>query len=91
MAEVAERVIAEQQMNLVMIGRVHLANPYYTYALAKKLNIKPPSWVLPAPYAHWLKRYRLAHSLAGKRAERKSGSAPTNFAGGDCFFRSPRT
>jgi len=53
-------VIAEQQMDLVMIGRAHLANPHYPYALAKKLNVERPSWVLPAPYAHWLERYRLA-------------------------------
>lgn len=59
-AEVAERVIAEQQMDLVMIGRAHLANPHYPYALAKKLGVENPSWVLPAPYAHWLQRYRLA-------------------------------
>jgi len=57
--EVAERVIAEQQMDLVMIGRAHLANPHYPYYLAKKLQVEDPSWVLPAPYAHWLARYRL--------------------------------
>jgi len=57
--DVAERVIAEQQMDLVMIGRAHLANPHYPYYLAKKLNVERPSWVLPAPYAHWLERYRL--------------------------------
>lgn len=57
--DVAERVIAEQQMDLVMIGRAHLANPHYPYYLAKKLNVARPSWALPAPYAHWLERYRL--------------------------------
>lgn len=57
--DVAERVIAEQQMDLVMIGRAHLANPHYPYYLAKKLNVERPSWALPAPYAHWLERYRL--------------------------------
>lgn len=57
--DVAERVIAEQQMDLVMIGRAHLANPHYPYYMAKKLNVARPSWALPAPYAHWLERYRL--------------------------------
>lgn len=57
--EVAERVVAEKQMDLVMIGRAHLANPHYPYFLAKQLKIEDPSWVLPAPYAHWLSRYRL--------------------------------
>lgn len=55
----AERVIASGQMDLVMIGRALLANPHYPYALAKKLGVDKPSWVLPAPYAHWLERYRL--------------------------------
>ncbi|KAF7600114.1 MAG: NADH:flavin oxidoreductase [Candidatus Dactylopiibacterium carminicum] len=54
----AERVVADGQMDLVMIGRAMLANPHYPYALAKKLGLDP-SWVLPAPYAHWLERYRL--------------------------------
>ena len=25
---------------------------------AKELGIERPTWVLPAPYAHWLERYR---------------------------------
>lgn len=53
----AERVVAEHQMDLVMIGRAHLANPHWTYHAAKVLGVDKPSWVLPAPYAHWLERY----------------------------------
>jgi 2,4-dienoyl-CoA reductase-like NADH-dependent reductase (Old Yellow Enzyme family) len=56
-AELAERLIAEQQMDLVMIGRAHLANPHYPYQLAQELGVTDPAWVLPAPYAHWLSRY----------------------------------
>jgi 2,4-dienoyl-CoA reductase-like NADH-dependent reductase (Old Yellow Enzyme family) len=55
---VAERVVADGQMDLVMIGRAHLANPHYSYQAALQLKIERPSWVLPAPYAHWLERYR---------------------------------
>ncbi|MDQ7989109.1 MAG: NADH:flavin oxidoreductase/NADH oxidase [Candidatus Dactylopiibacterium sp.] len=55
----AERVVAGKQMDLVMIGRAMLANPHYPYALARELGVERPSWVLPAPYAHWLERYRL--------------------------------
>jgi len=55
---VAERVVAEQQMDLVMIGRAHLANPHYPYHAALQLKIAQPSWILPAPYAHWLERYQ---------------------------------
>ncbi|HBO6052672.1 NADH:flavin oxidoreductase/NADH oxidase [Pseudomonas aeruginosa] len=56
--QVAERVVADRQMDLVMIGRAMLANPHYPYALAQALNVERPDWVLPAPYAHWLERYR---------------------------------
>ena len=41
-----------------MVGRSHLADPHWTYAAAKALGKEKPSWVLPAPYAHWLERYR---------------------------------
>ncbi|MFT4174254.1 MAG: NADH:flavin oxidoreductase/NADH oxidase [Rhodocyclaceae bacterium] len=58
-AQHAERVVADGQMDLVMIGRAMLANPHYPYALAKQLGVARPSWVLPAPYAHWLERYSL--------------------------------
>lgn len=54
----ADKVVAEQQMDLVMIGRAHLANPHWTYQAALTLKEERPSWVLPAPYAHWLERYR---------------------------------
>ncbi|MFC3913867.1 NADH:flavin oxidoreductase/NADH oxidase [Pseudaeromonas sharmana] len=57
-AEDAERVVAEQQMDLVMIGRAHLANPHYPYRLAQQLGIPEPESLLPAPYAHWLTRYQ---------------------------------
>ncbi|GGC18795.1 NADH:flavin oxidoreductase/NADH oxidase [Pseudoduganella buxea] len=56
---IAERVVANGQMDLVMVGRAHLANPHYPYQAAKQLELKDPSWVLPAPYAHWLERYRV--------------------------------
>lgn len=56
----AERVVKEKQMDLVMIGRAHLANPNWAYQAAKALAKDKPSWVLPAPYAHWLERYSLA-------------------------------
>lgn len=54
----ADWVVAEQQMDLVMIGRAHLANPHWAYQAALALKEERPAWVLPAPYAHWLERYR---------------------------------
>lgn len=54
----ANRVVADQQMDLVMVGRAHLANPHWPYQAALQLKEDKPSWVLPAPYAHWLEKYR---------------------------------
>ncbi len=51
--------IASGQMDLVMVGRAHLANPHWPYAAALQLKADRPSWLLPAPYAHWLERYAL--------------------------------
>ena len=55
--EIAKRVVEEQQLDVVMIGRAHLANPHWTYFAAKELNVERASWTLPAPYAHWLEQY----------------------------------
>lgn len=54
----ANRVVADGQMDLVMVGRAHLANPHWPYQAALQLGEDRPSWVLPAPYAHWLEKYR---------------------------------
>lgn len=54
----AEATVADGLLDLVMIGRVHLANPHWPYQAALALGVERPSWVLPAPYAHWLERYR---------------------------------
>lgn len=58
--EVANRVVADGQMDLVMIGRAFLSNPHYAYQAALALKKDRPAWVLPAPYAHWLERYKQA-------------------------------
>ncbi|MGI0153203.1 NADH:flavin oxidoreductase/NADH oxidase [Pseudidiomarina sp. WS423] len=55
--QLAEHTVAQGQLDLVMIGRAHLANPHWPYEAAKALRVEKPSWVLPAPYAHWLERY----------------------------------
>ncbi len=56
----ADRVVAEQQMDLVMVGRSHLANPHWPYQAALRLGEAKAAWVLPAPYAHWLERHQPA-------------------------------
>ena len=56
----ADRVVADGQMDLVMVGRAHLANPHWAYWAALELGEDKAAWVLPAPYAHWLERYQSA-------------------------------
>ncbi|QRN96640.1 NADH:flavin oxidoreductase/NADH oxidase [Archangium violaceum] len=56
--EAANALVAEGKIDLVMLGRPLLADPHWPYAAAKKLGVDKPSWALPAPYAHWLERYR---------------------------------
>jgi 2,4-dienoyl-CoA reductase-like NADH-dependent reductase (Old Yellow Enzyme family) len=55
----AERAVEDGQLDLVMVGRAHLANPHYPLQAAGELGVERPTWVLPAPYAHWLERYRM--------------------------------
>jgi 2,4-dienoyl-CoA reductase-like NADH-dependent reductase (Old Yellow Enzyme family) len=56
--EVANRVVADGEMDLVMIGREHLADPHYAYRAAKALGVDQPFNLLPPQYAYWLERYR---------------------------------
>jgi 2,4-dienoyl-CoA reductase-like NADH-dependent reductase (Old Yellow Enzyme family) len=56
----ANQAVVDGQVDLVMIGRAHLSNPHWSYQAALALGQDKPSWVLPAPYAHWLERYRVA-------------------------------
>lgn len=55
--EICERVVQEGLLDVVTIGKAMLANPHWPYFAARKLGAERPSWVLPAPYAHWLERY----------------------------------
>lgn len=54
---IAERVVKQEQLDVVMVGKAHLANPHWAYFAAKELGVERASWTLPAPYAHWLERY----------------------------------
>lgn len=55
--QLADSVVRNNQLDIVMIGRAHLENPHWPYYAAMELKKDKPSWVLPAPYAHWLERY----------------------------------
>lgn len=54
----ADTFIREGSLDLVMLARPMLANPHWPFMAAKTLKIDDPAWVMPAPYAHWLSRYR---------------------------------
>lgn len=56
--KLANQAVSSEQLDLAMIGRAHLENPNWPYEAAKALNQDNPAWVLPAPYAHWLSRYK---------------------------------
>lgn len=53
----ADQAIRDEQLDLVLIGRAHLANPHWPYHAARVLGKDQPTAVLPPPYAHWLSRY----------------------------------
>ncbi|MCK6254164.1 NADH:flavin oxidoreductase/NADH oxidase [Pseudomonas fragi] len=56
--QLANAAIETRQLDLVSVGRAHLADPHWPYFAAKELEVEKASWTLPAPYAHWLERYR---------------------------------
>ncbi|MFC2953754.1 NADH:flavin oxidoreductase/NADH oxidase [Marinicaulis aureus] len=54
----ADELIRAGAVDLVMLGRPLLANPHWPYDAARTLGVEDSAWTLPAPYAHWLSRYR---------------------------------
>ncbi|MBI4893725.1 MAG: NADH:flavin oxidoreductase/NADH oxidase, partial [Acidobacteria bacterium] len=57
--DVADELIRGGQMDLLTLGRPLLAEPHWPYRAAKALGVEKAAWAtLPAPYAHWLSRYR---------------------------------
>ena len=55
----ADALVRENKVELVTLGRPLLADPHWPYSAAKALGVENPAWAtLPAPYAHWLARYR---------------------------------
>ena len=59
-AKLADGLIRDGKVDLVMLGRVFLANPNWPFAAARELEREMASWTLPAPYAYWLERYGVA-------------------------------
>lgn len=57
--KVANMAVEQGQMDLVMVGKAHLANPHYPHFAARALGKARSASVLPVPYLHWVERYRL--------------------------------
>lgn len=55
----AEASVRNGDLDIVFVGRAHLANPHWTYDAARLLGVEKPESMLPAPYRFWLERYRL--------------------------------
>lgn len=55
--QMAERAVASEQLDVVMVGRAHLVNPHWPYMAAQALKVDKAAWVLPPPYAYWVERY----------------------------------
>lgn len=55
--DLAEKAVQEKQLDIVSVGKAHLANPHWTYFAAKELGQSEPQKVFPSPYAYWLERY----------------------------------
>lgn len=55
----ADRLIRDGLVDYVSLGRPFLADPHWPYRAAKELGVADAAKkTLPAPYAHWLARYR---------------------------------
>lgn len=57
--DLAKNAIQNEELDIVMIGKAHLANPHWTFYAALKLGMDKPSWVLPVSYAYWLEKYNV--------------------------------
>lgn len=56
--QLAEAAIQNGQLDVVMVGKAHLANPHWSYHVARELKVEQAAGItLPAPYGHWLARY----------------------------------
>lgn len=55
----ADKLVQEGKIDYATLGRPFLADPHWPYRAAKELGVQDAAYkTLPAPYAHWLTRYR---------------------------------
>jgi len=56
--EVADRVIREERIDLVLLGRPALANPHWPLWAARELGREDPFGLVPEDWAWWLRNFR---------------------------------
>jgi 2,4-dienoyl-CoA reductase-like NADH-dependent reductase (Old Yellow Enzyme family) len=56
----AEEMLQEGAVDLVMLARPLLADPHWPFAAARELALANPASILPPSYSHWLSRYHFA-------------------------------
>lgn len=55
----ADAAVRNGDLDVVFVGRAHLANPHWAYKAALDLGIKQPEQILPDQYKFWLERYHM--------------------------------
>ena len=56
--EIAQAAVQKGELDLVMVGKAHLANPHWAFEAARALHLpEPAAKTLPPAYAYWLARY----------------------------------
>lgn len=56
--EIASKAVESEQLDQVLVGNAHLANPNWAYHAAKTLGEEKAASLLPDSYSYWLARYR---------------------------------
>jgi NADPH2 dehydrogenase len=59
-SKLADDVIRQESIDVVMLGRSFLQNPHWPDTAARELGRDAANWTLPAPYGYWLERYGVA-------------------------------
>ena len=63
--EVADRVVHEEQIDLVMLGRPALSNPHWPVWAARELGHEDPFALVPEDWAWWLRNLRAHDACIG--------------------------
>ena len=77
---VADRVIREELIDIVMLGRPALANPHWPVWAARELQHADPFSLVPEDWAWWLRNFRAHESCIGWPAAKAPAEPETKAA-----------